>query len=126
MLEARLAAYDQAWNAPDDETRQRLLAEALTDEAELVDPTAGTVRGRQAIAARVAGFGERFPGARVEVVSGVDEHSGFARYAWAIRSAGGEVMLDGLDVVQRAPDGRIRRVIMFFGALPPADAPGAT
>jgi hypothetical protein len=26
-------------------------------------------------------------------------------------------MLDGIDVVERAADGRLRKVVMFFGAL---------
>ena len=119
MRDDVLAAYDAAWNAPDGAERARLLERSLTEDAELVDPT-GRFAGRQAIDERIGGFGERFPGARVTITSGVDEHHGFARYAWSISAAGGETMLEGIDVVERAADGRLRRVAMFFGALPAA------
>lgn len=119
MLDGVLSAWDRAWNEPDPAERRRLLDEALTPDAELLDPTVA-VRGRDAIAERIGGFGERFPGARVEITSGVDEHHGVARYAWTIYDAGGSSLLDGLDVVERAPDDRLRRVIMFFGSAPAA------
>jgi hypothetical protein len=40
--------------------------------------------GIDAIAERIGGFGARFPRAPVAITSGVDEHHGFARYAWTI------------------------------------------
>ena len=119
MVDPQISAYDEAWNAPDDNMRRRLLEDALTADAELVDPTAGRFRGREAIHQRLAGFAARFPGASVGITSGVDEHNGFARYTWTITSADGKTILDGLDVLERADDGRIKRVTMFFGPLPP-------
>lgn len=121
MLDDVLAAYDAAWNEADGAERTRLLERSLTEDAELVDPT-GRFAGRRAIDDRIAGFGRRFPGARVTITSGVDEHNGFARYAWSITAAGGETILAGIDVVERSGDGRLRRVVMFFGPLPPAVA----
>ena len=111
-----LASYDRAWNEPDDDSRRKYLATALTEDCELVEPR-GRFTGLEAINARLAGFAERFPGARVEVTTGVDEHNGVARYGWIIRAADGTTMLDGIDVVDRAEDGRLRRIVMFFGAL---------
>ena len=35
----------------------------------------------------------------------------------AIVDHDGKSLLDGIDVVERAADGRIRRVVMFFGSL---------
>jgi hypothetical protein len=86
-----------------------------------VDPAAGRFRGIDEIARRVEGFGERFPGARVTITSGVDEHHGFARYAWTITDEDGRTILDGIDVVQRGDTGLLSLVIMFFGRLPPAE-----
>ena len=119
MLDVVLRVYDAAWNEPDHAERAHLLARSLTEDAELVDPT-GRFRGRQAVNERIAGFSERFPGARVTITSGVDEHHGFARYAWSITRADGDRVLDGIDVVERGEDGRVRRVVMFFGPMPPA------
>ncbi len=118
MLDDVLQAYDAAWNEPDAARRRRLLERSLTDDAELVDPT-GRFKGRDAVQERITGFGDRFPGARVSITSGVDEHNGLARYAWTITAADGTTMLDGIDVVERAEDDR-RRVVMFFGPLPDA------
>ena len=119
MLDDVLAAYDAAWNQSDATERARLLARALTEDGELVDPS-GRYQGRQAILDRMAGFSDRFPGARVTITSGVDEHHGFARYGWSVTGVDGETILEGVDVVQRAEDARLRRVVMFFGSLPQA------
>jgi hypothetical protein len=111
-----LDAYARAWNEPRAEDRRRLLEASLTDDAELVEPR-GVFTGRAAIIDRIVGFAERFPGAVVDITTAVDEHNGFARYGWQIRKADGDSMLDGIDVVERAPDGKLRRIVMFFGDL---------
>jgi hypothetical protein len=114
-----IAAYEAAWNEPDAAARARQLERSLTEDAELIDPT-GHYRGRAGVAERIAGFSDRFPGARVTITSGVDAHHGFARFSWRITGSDGSPLADGIDVVeQRADDGRLRRVVMFFGALPP-------
>lgn len=120
MLERVLAAYDEAWNTRDPCTRRRLLEQSLVPNAELVDPAAGHFTGIDDIAARLEGFGARFPGARVKITSDVDEHHGFARYAWTITDQDGLRILDGIDIVQRSDTGLISRVVMFFDPLPPA------
>jgi hypothetical protein len=121
VLDDVLAAYDAAWNEPDHAARAQLLARSLTEGAELVDPTSGRFTGRDAINDRIAGFSERFPGARLTLTSGVDEHNGYARYAWAIHAADASLMLEGIDIVERDEDNRLRRIIMFFGPLPAAE-----
>jgi SnoaL-like domain len=121
VLDAVLSAYDEAWNAPDSQTRDRLLEQSLIPNAELIDPAGGRFTGIDAIAERIAGFAERFPGARVTITSGVDEHHGFARYTWAITDPDGREIVSGLDVVERGAAGLIQRVIMFFGQVPPGD-----
>jgi hypothetical protein len=116
-----LVAYDKARNAPDSETRRRLLEQSLTPNAEVVDPTGGRSVGIDAMAERIGGFGVRFPGARVAITSGVDEHHDFARYAWTITAHDGRKLLDGIDVVERIDTGLIGRVIMCFDPLPPRE-----
>lgn len=117
VVDEVLAAYDAAWNEPDPAERGRQLERSLTEDAELVDPT-GRYQGRRAVAERIGGFSDRFPGARVTITSGVDEHHGFARYCWRITAADGSTLLEGIDVVERNADGRLRRVVMFFGDQP--------
>lgn len=115
-MEPIIAMYDEAWNSGDVSERRRLLEGALTDDCELVEPR-GRFAGRDAIVDRIVGFTDRFPGATVDITSNVDEHNGFARYGWKIANADGSEVLHGIDVVERATDGRLRRVVMFFGDL---------
>jgi hypothetical protein len=106
------------WGEPDPDERERMLERCWSDEGELVDPQGGRFRGRREVSERIAGFGQRFPGARVDVTSGIDAHNGFARYAWTMHAAHGSTILEGMDVAEFNPDGRIARLVMFFGPLP--------
>jgi len=117
-VDAVIEKYDRAWNTADDDERRRLLEEALTEDCEMVEPR-GRFRGRDAIIERITGFSRRFPGAKVTITTNVDEHNGFVRYGWLIVDGEGSPVLDGIDVVERAADERLRRVVMFFGALHP-------
>ena len=117
-VEELIATYDGVWNERDDAERRRLLERCWADDGELVDPRAGRFRGRDAVLERLAGFRERFPGARVEITSGLDENHGFVRFAWTILGEDGSELLDGMDFAEVAEDGRLRRVVMFFGPLP--------
>ena len=117
-MDAIIETYDRAWNTPDAEERRELLRAALTDDCELVEPR-GRFAGREAIVERINGFSDRFPGARVDITTKVDEHNNLARYGWRILDADGAFVLDGIDVVERAADGRLRRIVMFFGSLEP-------
>lgn len=114
-----IAAYDAAWNERDRTAQRRLIESAFSDDGELIEPR-GRFPGPDAISERLAGFQERFPGGRVDITTGIDEHNGFARYGWTLRGADGAVLLEGIDVCELAPDGRLRRVVMFFGSAPPA------
>ena len=115
-MDTVIERYDQAWNASEVDERRRLLEAALTDDCEMLEPR-GRFSGREAIFERITGFSDRFPGARVDITTNIDEHNGFARYGWRIVDREGALVLDGIDVVERAADGRLRRVVMFFGAL---------
>ena len=110
--------YDQSWNEAGADERRRLLEAALTDDCELVEPR-GRFVGREAIVERITGFADRFPGAKVQFTTGVDEHNGFARYGWKIVDRDGSPLLEGLDVVTRGAGGRLAQVVMFFGPLEP-------
>lgn len=109
-------AYDHAWNARSNDERRQLLATALTDDCEMVEPI-GHYSGREAIVERLTGFSERFPGARVDITTQVDQHHRFARYGWTIVDSDGRQILEGIDVVEIAEDGRLQRIVMFFGTL---------
>lgn len=115
-MDSVIESYDAAWNAVDGAQRERFLEASVTEDCELIEPR-GRFSGRRAILERITGFSDRFPGARVEITTSVDEHNGVARYGWRVVGGEGTQLLDGMDVVERSPDGRLRKVLMFFGAL---------
>jgi len=66
---------------------------------------------------RIADFQSAYPGARVVRTTDVDEHNGIGRYGWAIIDASGGTLVEGLDVTEEDPQGRLRRVLLFHGQL---------
>jgi hypothetical protein len=112
-----VAAYGAAWNETDEARRLALLDRSWADDGTYCDPTA-VVSGRAALAAHIAGFHQRMPGHTIDLTSGVDEHDDMFRFAWAMRKDG-ETALEGVDFGELAPDGRIRRIVGFFGPFPP-------
>lgn len=115
-LEALVDTYARAWSDPDPAVRRELLASVFTDGATYTDPTVHT-EGVEALAAHVDGVLGAPPGARVERVSGVDAHHGVARFAWRLVQGDETPLPDGLDCIDVTDDGRISRVVGFFGPL---------
>lgn len=111
-------AYFRAWNEPDSDRRRALLERSVMPDAELVDPT-GRWRGIEGLSERIANYLSSAPGTRVVPSSGIDAHHDLARYSWLVVDDGGRELIEGLDVAQRAGDGRLVRVSMFHGPLPP-------
>jgi len=111
-------AYFEAWNEPDYARRCALLERSLTADAELVDPT-GRWRGVEGVSERIGNYLSSAPGTRVVPSSGVDAHHDLVRYAWSVVDGDGREVIEGLDVAERARDGRLMRISMFHGPLPP-------
>lgn len=108
-------AYQRSWSA-DAEERERLLELSHTEDAELVQPN-GRSLGRDGVARRIGGLADRWPGAHVDITSGLDEHHGFVRYGGMLKNAE-FVILAGFGAGELAADGRLRRVIQFFDPAP--------
>lgn len=115
-LDAVVDTYADAWNEADEAARRRMLDTSWADDGVYVDPTA-RVEGRAALVAHVAGFHERFPGARIERRSRVDGYADNFRFAWAIVDAAGAALMEGVDFGRLADDGRIASITGFFGPL---------
>ena len=115
-----LAGYFAAWNEADEDERSRLLGRSVTEDAQLLDST-GDWRGVDGFAERIGRYRALAPGTRVVPASGVDAFDQAMRYAWRIVDSEGHEVLEGLDVVERADDGRLRRILMFHGPLPADD-----
>jgi len=114
-------AYGAAWNEGDEGQRRKLLEESWSDDGVYCDPTA-RVESREALVAHIARSQSLFPGHRIDLVSGVDEHDGLFRFAWEMRDPAGSTILEGVDFGVLAPDGRIASITGFFGPLPELSA----
>lgn len=115
-----LDSYFAAWNAPDEEERRRRLEESITADVELLDP-AGRFHGLDELGDRIGRYRSGMPGTRVVLASDIDVIDNIARYAWTIIGPDGHEVMQGLDVIEQAEDGRLRRILMCHGPLPQAD-----
>lgn len=114
-----ITAYGQAWNEQDEAKRRKLLELSWADDGVFTDPQSN-VSGRDALIAHIAAFHTQFAGAKIVPTSGPDEHHGRVRFTWRIDNADGSAMMNGIDVAELAPDGRIAHTVGFFGDPPPA------
>lgn len=115
-LDQLIDTYCAAWSHPDPEQRRKILDAVLTTDATYTDPTVHTV-GVDELLAHINSVLERRPGATVVRTSGVDAHHNLARFAWQVVNADGSALPDGLDLVEISDDGRINRIVGFFGPV---------
>ena len=115
-----LVHYWTMWNEPDLQRVRQHLDRAVSEEVVWVDPQ-HAFTGRDALEANVAALRSAKPQYRFVIASAVDGHHDRLRYRWNM-VRGRRVLVEGLDVVQIAPDGLVARVDGFFGQLPPAES----
>lgn len=115
-IEEIVATYAAAWDEPDRGRRTEMLEASVTADAVYVDPTVET-RGIAALVDHIDTVRQRFPGTHLELTSAVDAHHGLARFGWRRVMADGTARPDSIDIVEVAEDGRLSRIIGFFGPL---------
>jgi hypothetical protein len=112
LLDLHLAAYCE----PDPARRSTLVAQAWSEDGSLIDPPFdGT--GHEAICAMADGVLAHYPDHTFRRTTAIDAHHTFARYGWALVAPDGSVAVAGTDVVELAGDGRLGRIVGFFGDL---------
>jgi hypothetical protein len=109
--------YVAAWRELDEEKRRRLLDQVWADDGTYTDPIQHT-EGREALNRMIALYQQRRPGTQVVQTSGVDHHHNKIRFNWALLDADGSTLIAGVDFGELAEDGRLRRIVGFFGPLP--------
>jgi len=103
-------AYIEAWSTLDD--------------ASYTDP-AYEARGKEEIVSHIGRSlsGEAYDGAgagaRIPISSGIDQHHGVFRFSRVMVDPQEHLLLEGMDFVELAADGRLQRITGFFGAFPP-------
>ena len=116
-LTSTIDSYLAAWNEPDPARRAELVARVWAPDGRLIDPPLAA-EGHVGIADMAAALQAQFPGHRFRRASGVDAHHDQLRFGWELVGPDGAVALAGLDVGEVAADGRLRRIVGFFGQLP--------
>ena len=110
--------YMAAWNEPDDTARRTLLEQCWSDSGVYLDPKT-SLTGRDELARHIAAIQASRPGARLEFMSGVDVHHNVVRFLWRLVRADGSCGDVSIDFGEVGADGRLVRIVGFFGAPPP-------
>lgn len=109
--------YVEAWSETDSVKREEMLLSVWDENGTYTDPMTH-VAGRGALVSYISGFQQQFPGARIELTSGVDTHHGKIRFAWRMVLADNSVYIEGLDFGELAADGKLLAIVGFFGPCP--------
>ncbi len=114
--------YGQAWAEPDEAKRRALLERAWAENGVYTDPTA-EVNGREALVKHIGGFMENSRGGRIVITSKVDSHHETRlRFSWAMQSADGKTVAEGIDYGELDEDGKLKLIVGFFGPFQPLDS----
>lgn len=114
---ALVDAYCNVWCEPDPEVRRLQLALVWSPSATYTDPTVHASNGDELLA-HIAKVQARRPGAKVIRTSAIDEHHGCARFSWHVVQADGTALPEGIDFLEVNSEGKIQRIVGFFGPLP--------
>ena len=112
-IDTHLAGYAEA----DPDRRRELLSAAWATDGVLIDPPLQG-DGLEAIIGCGDAVVTHYPGHRFVRTTGIDVHNGIARYGWELRDPSDNKVLDGVDVAETNADGRLVRIVGFFGSLP--------
>jgi hypothetical protein len=114
-----VSIYLAAWNEPDGDKRRALIEQCWADDGLYCDPLCDG-RGRDALDGFIAGMHAQQPGAKIELTSEIDQHHNQIRFAWAFLDKDGKRAIAGIDAGELASDGKLARIVGYWGAPPEA------
>jgi hypothetical protein len=109
--------YMAAWNEHDSAARETLLQRCWADGGVYLDPTV-ELSGADALSRHIAKVQASRPGARLERMSGIDIHHNVLRFLWRLVRGNGTFGEVSIDFGEIGPDGRLIKIIGFFGPAP--------
>ena len=112
--------YVDAWNEPDEDRRLRLLERSWADDGTYTDPSVH-IESRDGLLHHARKFAERWPGAEIALTSDIDQHHAMIRFSWRVVGPEGQTLREGTDFGEVGEDGRLQRIVGFFGPLPVLD-----
>ena len=116
-IQGILKNYGAAWCEPDEDKRRAHLEKAWSEEGTYHDPS-GEAANREELVRLIGGMHYKFPGARIEITSGVSEHHGKIFFEWQMVTGEGETAIQGYDFGSIGQDGRLEQIVGFFGPPP--------
>ena len=114
---ANVLAYVAAWNEPDAAARLKILGGCWAEHAVYVDPNV-ELRGRAALSERISTVQASRPGARIQMMSGIDVHHNVVRFLWRLVRADGSTGDISIDFGEVDAAGRLTKIAGFFGEPP--------
>ena len=115
--------YAHAWSLTTEADIRTALAECWAEDATYTDPSTDPVVGVDGLTEHILGFTRQFPDVTMAPTSGLDAHHLVGRFSW-LMSSPTSIVADGVDLgtalpgqdfVEFTEDGRIRRIVGFFG-----------
>lgn len=116
QLENLIDTYCSAWNEPDVQRRDAIIASIWHTDATYTDPGVHAA-GRQELSDHIGRILTRRVGAKVIRTSNIDDHHDVVRFNWKVVMPDGSILRHGIDFGEISADGMIRRIIGFFGDL---------
>jgi len=110
-------AYVAAWNEPDATARMKILQRCWAEDAAYLDPNAD-LRGREALCAHITKVQAGRPGARIELMSGIDLHHNVVRFLWRLVRGDGSAGDVSIDFGEVDGNGKLAKIVGFFGDAP--------
>jgi len=111
-IDTHLAAYCE----PNPERRSELIAASWSSNATLIDPPFDG-EGHEGIAAMAGIVLTHYVDHTFRRTTAIDAHHTFARYGWELVGPDGTVAVNGTDIAELDDDGRLVRIVGFFGDL---------
>lgn len=113
-LETTVDTWLTAYAEPDAGRRAELVAQVWAPDGELVDPPLAGA-GHATLVELAGAVLAHYPQHTFRRTSAVDAHHAYARYTWELVGPDGAVAVTGLDVAELGADGRLRKIVGFFG-----------
>lgn len=117
-LDEIVKMYSAAWNEPDAQHRRELLEKVWASGGTYTDPQSH-VEGREALVEHIGRFLKNSPGARIIPSSQADFHHGMFRFTWKFVGGDGKTLMEGIDFGVLGTDGKLQRIVGFFGPIKP-------
>ena len=114
---AAVTGYCAAWSITDRRARDHLLARVWAADGVYMDPEPTLAAGLAALSDAIADFQHHYPGNRFRCSAPQMDHRSM-RVSWIRVGRDGKALSQGMDFYDLAADGRISRVVGFFGSPP--------